>query len=78
VNDTQSRRRARYSVTFTPAPTPATPFRSIEREAFDCAYSGPEVGPVGGSWPDDGRHVPCMVWRLPVRSAFNGPRRDNF
>ena len=61
-----------------PQGAPATPFKSPERTAWDSAYSGPEVGPVGASWPEDGRHVPYMVWRLPVRSAFNGPRRDNF
>jgi hypothetical protein len=43
--------------------------KSPERTAWDSVYSGPEVGPVGGSWPDDGRHVPRMVWRLPFNSA---------
>jgi hypothetical protein len=69
----------RYTVTFTraapdapPAATPAAtpvPFRTPEQIAWERAYSGPEVGPAGGSWPDDGRHVPRMVWRLPYNSA---------
>lgn len=69
----------RYSVTFTRvAPTKGTeaqatslPYESPEAAAWRVAYSGPEVGPVGGSWPEDGRHVPRMVWRL----AFNSDRR---
>jgi hypothetical protein len=44
-----------------------------EREAWDAAYSGPEVGPAGGAWPEDGRHVARMVWRLPYNSGSNRP-----
>jgi hypothetical protein len=53
------------------APATPTPQHSA---AFDAAYSGPSITPEGASWDDRG----YMVWRLPVRSAFNGPRRDNF
>jgi hypothetical protein len=70
----------RYTVTFeraaptpyTPAPTPVPP-KSPERAAWDNAYSGPEVGPLGGSWPEDGRHIPRMVWRLPLHSHSRKP-----
>lgn len=48
---------------------PPVPFRTPEQIAWERAYSGPEVGPAGGSWPDDGRHVPRMVSRLPYNSA---------
>jgi hypothetical protein len=67
----------RHTVTFTRAApsreattvAPATPYESPEVAAWRAAYSGPEVGPVGGSWPEDGRHIPRMVWRLPYNSA---------
>jgi hypothetical protein len=52
---------------------PAVPFKSPERLAWENAYSGPEVGPVGGSWPEDGRHVPRMVWRLPYNTGSQRP-----
>jgi hypothetical protein len=70
-----------------PAPAPATPFappgavRSIqgqrpnEREAWERAYSGAEVGPQGASWPDDGRHIPRMVWKLSFHELTSIPRR---
>jgi hypothetical protein len=54
-----------------PAPTPV-PYESPERIAWEAAYAGAEVGPQGGSWPDDGRHVPRMVWRLSINSDRRG------
>jgi hypothetical protein len=64
------------SATPSPPPqSPPAPFRSIEREAWDKAYSGPEVGPVGASWPEDGRHVPRMVWKLALHELSRTPRR---
>jgi hypothetical protein len=50
-------------------PAPSVPLKSIEREAWDRAYAGPEVGPLGGTWPEDGRHVPYMRWRLPYSTG---------
>jgi hypothetical protein len=64
-----------YKVTFTKAapppapPAPSVPLKSPEREAWDRAYAGSEQGPVGGSWPEDGRHIPYMRWRLPYSPA---------
>jgi hypothetical protein len=58
-------------------PTPAT-----EREAWDAAYSGPEVGPAGGAWPEDSTgYSRFMVWRLPTasdRRSSGNPPRNNF
>jgi hypothetical protein len=72
-------RNERYSVTFTkatppPAPTPSRAAATDpEREAWTAAYAVGEIGPVGGSWPEDGRHVPYMVWRLPYNSGPSRP-----
>jgi hypothetical protein len=72
----------RYTVTFSRAAPAAPPSReaatvppkSPERAAWDVAYSQPgELGPVGGTWPADGRHVPRMVWRLPLNTGINRP-----
>jgi len=54
---------------------PAVPFKSPEREAWEAAYAGPEVGPQGASWPDDGRHVPRMVWKLAFHELTRTSRR---
>jgi hypothetical protein len=51
------------------APTPV-PYESPEAAAWRAAYAGPgELGPVGGTWPADGRHIPRVVWRLPTSSS---------
>jgi hypothetical protein len=50
-------------------PKPYTPSAEFQR-----AYSGPEVGPVGASWPaDETGYSRYMVWRLPVSSGSNRP-----
>jgi hypothetical protein len=56
-----------------PQQTPQVPLKSAERLAWEAAYSGPELGPIGGSWPADGRHVPRMVWKLPYNCGSNRP-----
>jgi hypothetical protein len=53
-----------------PPPAPAS-------SPFDAAYSGPEVGPIGATWPEDGRHVPYMVWQLPYNSGGERSKRPN-
>jgi hypothetical protein len=64
---------ARYSVTFTRA-APAVPPKSPERTAWENAYSGPEVGPQGGSWPEDATgYSRFMVWKLPYNSGSSRP-----
>jgi hypothetical protein len=81
VND-QSRRE-RYKVTFERAPatppvaTPKVPPKSPERTAWDNAYAS-EQGPVGGSWPDDGRHIPYMRWVMPVHIPTHPGTLRNF
>ena len=48
-------------------PAPPVPYESPEAAAWRAAYSGPEVGPVGGSWPEDATgYSRFMVWRLPL------------
>jgi hypothetical protein len=59
-----------------PPAAPLVPFKSIEREAFDAAYRGPEVGPVGATWPADPTgYSRYMVWQLPVHTP--APFRRN-
>jgi hypothetical protein len=80
----------KYSVTFTrrDAPTKApatppsvpatpTPFESPEAAAWRAAYAS-EQGPVGGSWPEDGRHVPYVVWVLPIHTPTHPCTLRNF
>jgi hypothetical protein len=53
---------------------PVAPYKSPERTAWEAAYAGPEAGPLGATWPADGRHVPYMRWALPTNSpAPRGP-----
>jgi hypothetical protein len=63
----------------TPAPpqSPPAPQKSPEREAWERAYAATpgELGPVGGTWPEDGRHIPRMVWRLGFHELTSIPRR---
>jgi hypothetical protein len=59
----------------TKAAPPVAPLQSPERAAWQAAYANPhnETGPIGGSWPEDGRHVPYMRWKLPYSSGSQRP-----
>jgi hypothetical protein len=81
--DKGRRSTERYTVTFTPAapPSPArpaapppAPFKSPERLAWEAAYAGAEVGPQGGSWPEDGTgYSRYMVWKLAFHELTRTP-----
>jgi hypothetical protein len=58
----------RPCVPATPVPfAPLGAVRTPEQEAWSRAYSGPEVGPLGASWPEDSTgYSRFMVWRLEI------------
>jgi hypothetical protein len=61
--------KERYTVAFTRAPaTPATPFKSPEREAWDLAYTGQGCGPLSCRWVQSGAQLRCE-WLLPVSNS---------
>jgi hypothetical protein len=59
------------------APPPANPQGEARGlSPFDAAYRGPEVGPVGATWPADPTgYSRYMVWQLPVHTP--APFRRN-
>jgi hypothetical protein len=64
-------RRDRYTVTFDRAPVapPARP-EPPPVNVFTAAYSGPEVGPIGATWPADVTgYAKYMKWALPLNNA---------
>jgi hypothetical protein len=71
-------RRERYTVTFERAPTapppppPAPPARRAAPPVnpFTAAYAGPEIGPIGATWPADVTgYAKYMKWALPLNNA---------